>query len=341
MSETSPSPQKSFNPWQLAFVIIGIGLLVAIIWKVDTDAVMAQVTTIGWGILYVLAIYLMAFLCDTVSWRLVIRRDQLHKLSFLNLFNIRMIGAAWNKVTPIFGMAGEPIKAVLLRRYHGVEYKEGAASLVVAKTANLIALVIFLSGGLCIALISDGLPAAYRVGAMIALLMLTTGIVLLFVVQRFRLSSKSGAWLSRRWFGKPIVGILDQMRALDDRLAEAYTQDRRRFMMSVIMTLANWMLGVAELWVIMWLLGFPISLTEAWAAEAVVELVRAATFFIPAGIGTQEAALVLVIGHITGQPSLGLAVSFIRRARELFYIVWGFAINWFAYRGDPKMDTSQ
>lgn len=339
MSEAFPSTRKSFSPWRIVFAVLGIALLAAIIWKVDMNAVVAQVSAVGWGILAVFAIYLMAFLSDTVSWRLVIRRDQLSKLSFLTLFKIRMIGAAWNRVTPFLGMAGEPIKAVLLKRYHGVDYNEGAASLVVAKTANLIALVIFLSGGLGLALISDGLPPAYRVGAMIALLMLTAGIALLFVVQRFRLSSKSGVWLSRRWFGKSIVQALGQMQALDDRLAEAYTQDRRRFVLAVAMTLANWMLGVVELWVTMWLLGFPITLAEAWCADAAVELVRAATFFIPAGIGTQEAALVLVLGHITGQPPLGFAVAIIRRAREIVWIVWGFAINWFAYRGSPQMES--
>lgn len=333
MSEARPS----IRPWRILFAVVGIALLTAVIWNIDMNAVLAQVSAIGWGILLVLGIYLMAFLSDTVSWRLVIRRDQLHKLSFLDTFNIRMIGAAWNKITPIFGMAGEPIKAVLMRRYHGVDYQEGAASLVVAKTANLIALVIFLTGGLGMALMTNGLPQGYRVGAIIGLLMLTTGIALLFVVQRFQLSSKSGAWLSRWWFGKPILRILDQLHALDGRLAEAYTSDRKRFVLSVLMTLANWLLGVVELWAIIWLLGVPITLTEAWCIEAVVELVRAATFFIPAGIGTQEAALVLVVGHITGQPPLGLAVSFIRRGRELVYVLWGFAVSWFAYRGPPQV----
>lgn len=331
--------KRSFQPWRMVFAVIGITLLAVILWQVDLGAVLAQVSSIGWGIMIVFGVYLMAFLSDTVSWRLVIRRDQLAKLSFLTLFNIRMIGAAWNRVTPFLGLAGEPIKAVLLKRYHGVEYNEGAASLVIAKTANLIALVIFLTGGLGVALISDGLPQGYRVGAMIALAMLSTGIVLLFIVQRFRLSSKSGGWLSRQWFGAPIVNILDQMQSFDDRLAEAYTQDRRRFVLAVVMTLANWLLGVVELWVTMWLLGFPITLAEAWCADAAVELVRAATFFIPAGIGTQEAALVLVLGHITGQPPLGLAVAIIRRIREIVWIIWGFAINWFAYRERPGAEA--
>ncbi len=337
MSDASSFVKKTINPWQIVFVIVGIGLLAAIMWRIDMNAVMSQVITIGWGILLVIGIYLMAFLCDTVSWRLVLRPNQHHKLSFLNLFNIRMVGAAWNKVTPIFGMAGEPIKAILLRRYHGVNYQEGAASLVVAKTANLIALVIFLASGLCLALITDALPPAYRVGATIALLMLTTGIGLLFLVQRFRLSSKSGSWLSRRWFGKPILRILDQMHALDERLAEAYTTDRRRFVMSVIMTLANWLLGVLELWFIMWLLDVPVTLTEAWCIEAVVELVRADVFYSRRHWHARSRSCTRNWSHYWPGP-LGLAVSFIRRARELFYVLWGFGINWFAYRSGTKVD---
>lgn len=331
--------KQSFQPWRIVFALLGTALLAAILWKMDVNAAVAQVGAVGWGILIVFVIYLAAFLSDTVSWRLVIRRDALLKLSFLTLFNVRMIGAAWNRVTPFLGMAGEPIKAVLLKRYHGVDYNEGAASLVLAKTANLIALVIFLTGGLGLALMTDALPAAYRLGAMIALAMLATGILLLFLVQRFRLSSKSGGWLSRQWFGGPIVKILDHLQAFDDRLAESYTRDRRRFVLAVVMTLANWLLGVVELWVTMWLLGFPITIAEAWCADAAVELVRAATFFIPAGIGTQEAALVLVLGHITGQPPLGLAVAIIRRIREIVWIIWGFAINWFGYRGRPQVEV--
>ena len=78
--------------------------------------------------------------------------------------------------------------------------------------------------------------------------------------------------------------------------------------------------------------GRPIPMVEAWWAEAAVELSRAATFFIPAGIGAQEAALVLVLGHITGQPSLGLAVAVIRRFREVVWIAWGFVIAWVGFR---------
>jgi hypothetical protein len=69
-------------------------------------------------------------------------------------------------------------------------------------------------------------------------------------------------------------------------------------------------------------------MAEAWSIEAVVELVRVCAFFIPAGIGAQEGALVLIISPITGQPPLGLTVALVRRFREILWIAWGGVIGW-------------
>ncbi len=97
---------------------------------------------------------------------------------------------------------------------------------------------------------------------------------------------------------------------------------------NVLLTLANWVLGAVELYLIFWFFDNPISMAEAWSIEAVVELVRAGAFFIPAGIGAQEGALVLIVAPITGQPPLGLAVALVRRLREIVWIVWGGVIGW-------------
>jgi len=50
------------------------------------------------------------------------------------------------------------------------------------------------------------------------------------------------------------------------------------------------------------------------------QLVRTAIFFIPAAIGSQDEALMLTCGALTGQPGLGLSVALVRRARELVWI---------------------
>ncbi len=82
------------------------------------------------------------------------------------------------------------------------------------------------------------------------------------------------------------------------------------------------MLGVAEVYFAMMFLGHPITLAEAWVIEAAAQLVRAGVFFIPAGIGAQEGAFLLVCSAVTGVPVLGIAVALVRRVRELVWIVW-------------------
>ena len=127
---------------------------------------------------------------------------------------------------------------------------------------------------------------------------------------------------------------------MDHRLVQFYTGARARFAAAVILAFVNWILGVAEVYYSMMFLDHPISWSEAWIIEAVAQMVRTGTFFIPASIGAQEGAFVLVCGAITGSPSLGLSVSVIRRVREIIWILWGFVLgSLFSLKLAPEQDT--
>ncbi len=144
--------------WRLIFLLLGLALLTAVVMRTDLAAVFAHVQSLGWGMAAVLAVYLLAFLADTFSWQLLVKPLRLEWGWFYALWKVRMVGAAVNRLTPFVGLGGEPVKAVLLKKVHGLDYAEGVASLVVAKTANLIALVIFLAGGLIVTIGSGHLP---------------------------------------------------------------------------------------------------------------------------------------------------------------------------------------
>jgi uncharacterized protein (TIRG00374 family) len=296
--------------------------------QVDLTAVLDHVRTLGWGMAAVLGVYLLSFLADTFAWQLLIKPVRLKWSWFYALWKVRMVGAAVNRMTPFVGLAGEPVKAVLLKKVYGLNYSEDIASLIVAKTANLISLVIFLAGGLILTNASDHLSQTYQLIINIGFAVLAFGIAVVFAVQRLQLSSVVGGWFSRQRFGSRLADVLHHIERLDERLVESYSQDRKKFASAVVLSLANWMLGAVELYLIFWFFDHPISMAEALSIEAVVELVRACAFFIPAGIGAQEGALVLIIWPITGQPPLGLAVALVRRLREILWIAWGGAIGW-------------
>jgi hypothetical protein len=62
-----------------------------------------------------------------------------------------------------------------------------------------------------------------------------------------------------------------------------------------------------------------------------VQMIRTAAFFIPAGIGAQEGALMLACGAISGSPTVGVTAALVRRFRELIWIGLSLALAmWFS-----------
>ena len=310
----------------ILYLAIGLALLGAVLWEIDLGEVAAMVARVGWGMAVVLGLYLACFLIDSFTWLLALITVPLSVTWLYRAWKTRMAGEAFNNVVPAGGMGGEPVKAVLLKRHYGIGYRQGTASLVLAKTINMIALVIFLGGGFAMMLGSPALPASFKVVAGLGLAAFVLATVLFFAVQRLRISSIAGTWISRRRFARRVEGALHLIRDMDDRLVAFYTLHRRRFALAVALGLANWFIGALEIYCTTLFLGHPVSLAEAWIIEAVAQLVRAGTFFIPASIGAQEGAFLLVFSAMTGLPALGIAVAVVRRIREVTWIVWGFAL---------------
>ncbi|MFQ5766341.1 MAG: lysylphosphatidylglycerol synthase transmembrane domain-containing protein [Rhodospirillales bacterium] len=310
-----------------AYLLIGVMLLGVVIAEINVAEVGAQVAAVGFGFAAIVAVYFVAFAIDSVTWHLTIPSAPLDGTWAYRIWKVRMVGEAFNIVMPAAGMGGEPVKAELLKKHYGTGYREGTASLILAKTINLIALVVFLVGGFVLMIQGTSLPAAYEGVATTGLLALGAGVFLFFAVQRFGVTSLTGTWISGRPFGRRIETLLHHVRDMDDRLIRFYRDARDRFAVAILLALANWLLGVVEIYLTLMFVGRPVSWADAWIIEAVAQLVRTGTFFIPASIGAQEGAFLLVCGAITGSPSVGVAVSVVRRLREVIWIVWGLALG--------------
>lgn len=93
--------------------------------------------------------------------------------------------------------------------------------------------------------------------------------------------------------------------------------DHRRFARSVIWHILAWAAGAIEAWVALWLLGTPMGLAEVLALESIIYAIRSVAFVVPGAIGLQEGGYMLV-GAVLGLPTeIALAVSLLKRGREL------------------------
>ncbi|MCP5108155.1 MAG: hypothetical protein GY950_32510, partial [bacterium] len=112
--------------------------------SVDLTRVGHLLLDLGFGFLIVLATYLIVTILDTIAWKYAFHREETQSFNLWQLWRVRQIGEAFNVITPMGTVGGEPVKAKLLKDYHNLSLKEGFASQVIAKTTFLLALVIFL-----------------------------------------------------------------------------------------------------------------------------------------------------------------------------------------------------
>jgi uncharacterized protein (TIRG00374 family) len=316
------------KPIRILYLLVGISLLVYVLSQTDLNLLWLKLVETGWGIFFVLAIYGVAFMVDTVAWQFTLPSTKVNFHWLYNLWKVRMVGAAFGKMLPFSAFGGAPIKGFILKSHYGISYKEGAASIILIESTHLISMVLFMASGVLFILFDSNLPQSFYIFSTISLSVLTIGIFAFYIIQRLKITSIAGGWISQRPLGRRLEKFLSHLQDFDERLVRFYTRQRSQFFGALGLNLLNWYLGAVEVYVILYFLGHPISFSESIVLETLVELVRAGTFFIPATLGTQEAAFLLATGAITGQPALGVATALMRRVREIVWLILGFALGW-------------
>jgi uncharacterized protein (TIRG00374 family) len=313
----------------LGFLVLGALLLALILQQTDLPQVWDALREVGWlGVLVLLGLHFVAFALDTTTWYLTIPSARPDPKWIRQLWKSMMVGEAFNVVTPLASLGGEPIKAALIRKHCGIGYREGTASLILAQTIVNLALVLILLVGFLLMLTTAALPSSYRFAAGVGMALFSLGILGFFLVQRTKLISRVGGWLGRGEFGERARRALQLVHEVEDRIIAFYTDTPRRLALAVGTSILHWIAIIASVYVALRLLGQSVTLTEAWVLTALVVLVRSALFVVPAGLGSQDGTFVLVAGALTGSPAIGLALALLARFREVVWVVWGLAIGW-------------
>ena len=321
------------NIIKILYLMIGVALLFYVFSETDLTLLWSNLIATGYGIFFVLAIYGVAFWIDTIAWQLTLPSTRFSWI--YNLWKVRMVGAAFGKMLPFSAFGGAPVKGYLLKKHYGIGYREGAASIILVESTHMLSMVFFMASGVFLISFSSDFPNNYYTFSKISLGVLSIGILGFYLIQRYRLASFLGNWVSKRSVGRKLEKFIYHIQEFDERLVQFYTQKRPLFFGAMGLNLLNWYLGAFEIYIILYFLGHPISIAESIILETFVEIVRAGTFFIPGTLGSQEAAFLLATGAITGEPALGVATALIRRVREIVWLILGFSLGW-KYSKNPS-----
>lgn len=308
--------------------LIGLLLFIWAIRSVELARVGQQLLDLGYGFLGVIAAYSIVTLLDTIAWKYAFHKEETQSFNLWQLWRIRQVGEAFNVITPMGTVGGEPVKAKLLKDHHGLSLKEGFSSLVIAKTTFLMALVGFLIIGTILIFNSPSVSEDFKQTSLVGLVIFTV-VILSFLLFQVRGGLRTLAkWVSRFTRRKEALRFLENLDSLGHKMSEYYRENPGRFANSIFLAFLGWGVGIAELYVVFYFLGQEMSFTSLWAIEALSQLVRMGSFFIPMGIGALESGSIVIFMAMGLTADLGLTVTFVRRIKELLWVGLGLAMGW-------------
>jgi glycosyltransferase 2 family protein len=222
----------------------------------------------------------------------------------------RLVRDSAAEVLP-FSQLGGFVLGVRALHLSGVRALRAALSMSVDLVMELCAKLPYFMAGLIVLLataprlrLSHALPAA------LALTVVVVALPLIFRRGLRRGLESAAAAIARRW---PSLNSGEETRAFFDRTF----RERRRLFAAFAIHLLCWLIGAAETWLILALMGVRVGATEALTIDSLVVGLRTFAFLIPAAAGVQEASYVLVCALFGLTPATAIALSLARRARDL------------------------
>jgi putative membrane protein len=313
----------STSSTQLALAAVGLLLLAALIYQTGPLELAEHLRVLGWSAPLIFVPYAASSVFDAAGWRATFVQFR-PKLWLLYL--ARLIGEAMNSITPTAYLGGEPVKAFVLQRF-GVPLTEGAASVILAKTALTIAQIAFVVVGVALFMIRRDVGMV-TIPTVLALTMAGGAVTFTIVVLQRRGLVAFVTRLVRRVFPRArlVARLAERAPEIDARLRSFYGARPRAAAASVGFHFVGWITGATEVFVIMALIGHPVSLGDAVVIEALAQPTRLAGVLIPGTLGVQEASGMMIFGLLGLPPDLGLAMMLLKRVREIGFNLLGVAL---------------
>ena len=290
---------------------VGVALTLYLVKYVGWHAVLSAVGAlgfVGFGVFSLCS--LLVFVLLGAAWQVLLQGPGAPRLALL--VRARLVRDSGAEVLPLSQLGGIAlgVRAAILQ---GLAAPLAAASMIVDVTTEMLAQIVYAALG--VAILAARAPQNARMASVVAgsvtgLALAAVAAALFIAVQRHggRIAARFAARLTRG-AGASLTG---SRKAL-----ETIYRSPARVALSVALHLAAWVANGAVVWLGFRLIGARLDLAAALAIESLVYAIRSVAVFIPNALGVQEGAYV-ILGPLFGVgPDLALAMSVVKRARDI------------------------
>lgn len=299
-------------------VALGGGAIIALAAWAGLATIGAELREAAWAVAPAIGLMLAQLWLSAVAWRVSVgaRAPRVSRY-----FRIRWIREAVNTMLPVAQLGGNLVGIRMLAQ-RGVPGPVAGAGTTLDITVEVVTQFLFTLLGFAVLAISDAGADEAWVGWSLAAMAAVAGAFVL--AQRAGLLRIVEALIVpiRRVF--PGVTV-ESVRGLHAELMRLH-RDRRALLAAGALHLAAWLLGVVETWIALWAMDVPAGWGAALVIESLAMAARSAGFAVPGALGVQEAGFVLVSGLFGIAPDQAIALSMVKRARELAVGVAGLVM---------------
>lgn len=293
----------------VAITLAGLFAGVFVVGSIGFAPVLAAVAAIGWvGFSAFVAYSLLVLTVLALAWQVVAPDTPGGYRAFL--FG-RIMREAASETLPFSQLGGIVLGTRLVIRA-GIAEALVVASLIADITLELVAQLVYTLFGIAMlaTLMMPGRDMRVFILSCEGLGVTAAALGLLIAGQKTLLT------FSDRLFRQLLPNNIISFNVISDILDNIY-RTPVRVLSCFLLHIVTWFAAGAGAWIALAFARHPLALDHVLAIEALIFAVRAIAFFVPGALGVQEGAY-LLIGPIFGlSPRLAIALSLIKRAREL------------------------
>jgi putative membrane protein len=287
---------------------LGIAAMAGLVGLFGAGAVLRSLAAVGAsGFAAICAIHVALMVVMGMAWRALLPGAR----SWVAIWG-RFVRDSGSEVLPLSQVGGYVLGARALA-LAGVPGTIAAASTIVDVTLEFLAQLAYTALGL--ALLVRLQPETAAAGPlMLGLAAGTLAAAAFVLVQRrgFDFFDRIARVLGQGWATKTAAGAA----ALHTALGDIYRRPGG-LLSSLLLHVVCWIASAAEVWLALRLAGQPLPFLAVVAIESLIYAVRTAAFVVPNAVGVQEGAYILLGATFGVTPDMALALSFLKRARDV------------------------
>lgn len=262
---------------------------------------------------FIILIHIPTLFFDAMAWKVFIKNEN---FSILWSFIITWVSQASGKFFPTGTVTGEFIR-IYLGTKKGLSFHESSSTVFADLVIATFSLFLIASLSFLIVLSNNVIffqndNSFYIV---ISLLILLSGCVFFYFFIKRRLL-KFFLNLKNPLNFKLKRNNIKLLLKIDYSLFKI-SSNKLNIFKATITRLLGWISGALEIYVFLMIINVEVSFVDVILIEAFTGVIRSVVFFIPAGLGVQELAFVIIGSHVGLSDSVSFSMAIGRRIREI------------------------